>query len=230
MVNRGQSYYFAPWIWLPDIKLNEDEITEIKCLLNKRYKHTDKQIELICIAIKRVVRDQVIYDKEAKSPRNYTANEVSLQLKKIKSHLSKVQEIIHNEFGLHTESLIDQHYYLNTKRFLPQQPASIADKGPVEQAVYDLEQAVTDLIDEGSEYASTKNKSKSSSEQYRRLIIDMAKSCLKAEVKFKIKQKQGSPFYRLIEWIIQKKLCDVTRKSHEGQIKSALAFVKELNH
>ena len=230
MANRGESYYFAAGVLLPDIELNEDEINEIKHLLNRRFKHSDHQIELICVGIKRVVQDQVIYDAEAKSSRNYAANEVSQQLKKVKSHLSKVQEIIHNEFGFHTESLIDQHYYLNTRRFLPQQPVGSADKGPVELAVYELEQAVTDLIDEGSEYSSTKNKTKISSQQYRRLIIDMAKTCLQAEVKFKIKQKQGSPFYRLIEWIIQKKLCDVSRKSYEGQIKSSLAFVEELNH
>lgn len=222
-----ESYYVKAGLFLQDVVLNNQEKEKVKWLLNRKFKHTDEQVNRICATINAVLTDQPVYDTEYQLPRQWTAKEIVTQLEKLEGHLALAQKIIHEEFGLHVEGLIEQHYLLNTRRFLPNDFQQ-TDRGPVEDILYRLANAVSDTISHDlKELSETKEKPKTASGQYYHLIYELARVCLDAQVKFKLKHKAGTPFYRLIEWVIKEKIGDNKRSSLERQIQGVLAKIQE---
>jgi len=221
------SYYGQPWSWLPTVEITESDLATITGLLNRRFKHSELQIETICLSIKRAIKEQAVHDKDANLIRQSTNYESAKQLLKLQGHLAKAQEIIRTEFGLYTEAHIKYNYTINTDRLLPSEHQK-TNKGPVEEMLYNLERAVTDTIEH--DYCDLEEEKKSprkKTAQYRNLICLIAKACIDVEVKFILKHKETTPFYRLIEWVIVHKM-EREEKNFEQQIKNALSIVSKI--
>lgn len=222
----SESYYLKSGIQINEniTRISEDERYVISRLLNWKLTHTKEQINQICDRIEPLLIDQQELDHEASLPRQSSDKEKVEQLNKLINHLNKAQKIIRNDFGLDIENFIDIHYLTKTGKSLPDDYMyTYPARGPLEDILYRLEQATTDTRDnQYQELSETKRKPNLKSRQYHHLIQQMSKACGDAGVKFQIKSKYQSPFYRLVEWVIKTKLGDSKRNSLEALIESAL--------
>lgn len=196
------SLYHQTGSLVPEINFTDSHILAIDEIINRRYQHTPEQLSKLVSGIKTALELQPMYDEEDAVFRERSSNpsDIRKTIKQLLGHLDEAQTIIREKFTLHIEGLVEQHYFLKTRKFLPTD--FLTNRGPVEQILHDLEQATADVLAHDIPEPDKKS-NKRPTQRFTPLIIRIADSCESSGMKFKISDSRTGVFHKIITWAIK---------------------------